>query len=181
MTTIIAIQKTDRVVIAADNQVTSTRKYRHPKMAKITERGPYLIAGSGEVAACDIAQHIFVPPKPTADDKKDLYHFMIAKFVPALKKCFKDQEYKWQPTVDYDEYETKFMFLVAICGEVFEIADDLAVTLDDSGIYGVGSGSDIAIGALHAGATLDKALKIAAKIDPFTSAPFIKMEQKKNG
>ena len=181
MTTIIALQKPDCVIIAADNQVTSTRKYRHPKMAKITKRGQYLIAGSGEVAACDIAQHIFVPPKPNLEDKKDLYHFMIAKFIPALKKCFKEQEYKWQPTVDDDEYETKFMFLVAICGEVFEIADDLAVTLDDSGIYGVGSGSDIAIGALHAGATLDKALKIAAKIDPFTSAPFIKMEQKKNG
>ena len=51
MTTIIALQKPDRVVIAADNQVTSTRKYRHPKMAKITQRGQYLIAGSGEVAA----------------------------------------------------------------------------------------------------------------------------------
>ena len=181
MTTIVAIQHPNKVVIAADNQVTSTRKYRHHKMAKITKRGQYLIAGSGEVAACDIAQHIFVPPKPTVEDKKDLYHFMIAKFVPALKKCFKENEYKWISTPEEEDYETKFMFLVAVCGEVFEIADDMSITLDDSGIYGIGSGSSLAIGALHAGANLDQALEIAAKIDPFTSAPFMKMEQEKNG
>ena len=167
--------------MAADNQVTSSRKYNHPKMVKIVERGPYLIAGSGEVAACDIAQHIFNPPAPTATDKKDLYHFMIAKFVPALKTCFKDNEYKWQATTD-DEWDDtpKFMFLVSVNGEVFEIADDMSVCIDDKGIYGIGSGSPIAIGALHAGVDLDKALEIAAKIDPFTSSPFMKIEQRKN-
>ena len=120
MTTIIARQFDNRIVIAADSQVTSTRKYNHPKMAKITERGQYLIAGAGESAACDIAQHIWNPPKPTAEDKKDLYHFIISKVVPSLKACFKENDYKWE---DKDDDDTKFAFLLGIGGEVFDSTD----------------------------------------------------------
>jgi len=175
MTTIIAVQSSNGVLFGADSQVTASngRKYSATRMVKITERNGYIIAGSGECAPCDIAQHIWNPPTPTAKDKKDLYHFMIAKVVPSLKQCFKDNDYKPNP----DDDETAFAFLIAICGEVFEIADDFSISLDDSGFYGVGSGSGYAIGALNAGATVEHALMIAARNDAFTSAPFIYIEQ----
>jgi len=177
MTTIVAVQSNDGVLFGADSQVTASngRKYSATRMIKITQRNDYIIAGSGECAPCDIAQHIWIPPKPNAKDKRDLYHFMIATVVPSLKQCFKDNDYK----VNADDDETAFSFLVAICGEVFEIADDFSISLDDSGFYGVGSGSGYAIGALHAGATVEQALSIAAKNDAFTSAPFIYFEQTK--
>jgi len=177
MTTIVAVQSNDGVLFGADSQVTASngRKYSATRMVKITQRNDYIIAGSGECAPCDIAQHIWIPPKPTVKDKRDLYHFMIASVVPSLKQCFKDNDYKVNP----DDDETAFSFLVAICGEVFEIADDFSISLDDSGFYGVGSGSGYAIGALHAGATVEQALSIAAKNDAFTSAPFIYIEQEK--
>jgi len=176
MTTILARQFPDRVVIGADSLVTANRKYTHPKMAKITERGLYLIAGAGESAACDIAQHIWNPPKPTVEDKKDLYHFVISKVVPSLKQCFKDNDYKWD---DKDDDETKFAFLVAIGGEVFDISDDFAICLDGDGVYGIGSGSSLGIGAIKAGASMAQALAIAADKDPYTAPPFIFMEQEK--
>jgi len=177
MTTIVSVQSNDGVLFGADSQVTASngRKYSATRMVKITQRNDYIIAGSGECAPCDIAQHIWIPPKPTVKDKRDLYHFMIATVVPSLKQCFKDNDYKVNP----DDDETAFSFLVAICGEVFEIADDFSISLDDSGFYGVGSGSGYAIGALHAGATVEQALSIAAKNDAFTSAPFIYIEQEK--
>jgi ATP-dependent protease HslVU (ClpYQ) peptidase subunit len=178
MTTIAAIQYEDRVVIGADSQVTATRQFSHPRMAKITERGQYLIAGAGLSSACDIAQHIWIPPKPTVDDRKDLYHFMIAKVVPSLKQSFKDNDFKLED--DKDE-ETRFSFLIAIGGEVFDLADDFAVSLDSSGHYAIGSGSSLALGALAHGATLEKALDIAASKDPYTSAPFYFHEQVKRG
>ena len=176
MTTIIARQFDDRVVIAADSLVTANRKYSHPRMAKITERNQYLIAGSGESAAADIAQHIWFPPKPNVEDKKDLYHFVISKVVPSLKQCFKDNDYKWE---DKDDEEPKFAFLIAIGGEVFDIADDFAVCMDADGLYGIGSGSSLALGALKAGASMAEALAIAADKDPYTAAPFIYFEQEK--
>lgn len=170
MTTIVAVQHKDKVVIGADSLVTSARKYNHPAMVKISERNHYLIAGAGEVAACDIAQHIWNPPTPTAEDRKDLYHFMIAKVIPSLKKAFKDNDYKWDKE---DDEETKFAFLIAVEGEVFDIADDFAVCLDSAGFYGIGSGSSVALGALRQGATIEDALKIAESVDPYTGSPFI--------
>ena len=177
MTTIVDVQYEDRVEMGADSLVTAVRKYSHQRMAKITERGQYLIAGAGEAAACDIAQHIWVPPKPTIEDKKDLYHFVIAKVIPSLKACFKTNEYKWDGGDEDDE--PKFSFLIAVGGEVFDIADDFAVCMDADGYYGIGSGSSLALGALKAGATMDRALDIASNKDPYTAPPFNYFTQKK--
>ena len=179
MTTIVAIQHKDKVVFGADSQVTSPngRTSNHPKMIKICERGDFIVAGSGECAPCDIAQHIWIPPKPTAKDFADVYHFMISKVVPSLKACFKEQEFKWNEA-DADG-DTRFSFLIAVGGEVFELADDMSICLDSKGFYGVGSGSSYAIGALSAGVTIEKALQIATENDAYTSAPFMYVTQKK--
>lgn len=177
MTTIIAVQGKTKVIFGSDSQVTAGngRVQRHKQMAKITQRGQYIIAGSGECAPCDIAQHIWRPPVPTRTNWQDSYHFMITKVIPSLKACFKENDYKW----DKDDDETKFNFLIAIGGQVFEIADDMSITLDETGFYGVGSGSSYAIGALEAGATVEQALEIAAKNDAYTSQPFLYFTQLK--
>jgi ATP-dependent protease HslVU (ClpYQ) peptidase subunit len=176
MTTIVAVQKDDGVYFGADSLVTATRKYNHPNMVKISERNNYIIAGSGLSSYCDVAQHIWKPPTPNAIDKKNLYHFFIAKVIPTLKECFKANDLKLESEKDED---TRFAFLIAVCGEVFEVADDFAVSMDGSGFYGVGSGANLAIGALETGANLEKALKIASKHDPYTAEPFIYIDQKK--
>lgn len=177
MTTIIAVQYDDKAVIGADSQTTGStgRKAIHSQMVKINQRGDFIIAGAGECAPCDIAQHIWNPPMPTGKDWNNLYHFMISKVVPSLKTCFKENEYKW----DYDDDESRFGFLILIGGEIFEIADDFSVSMDGKGYYGVGSGSDLAIGALSAGATMREALKIASENDAYTSPPFIFHTQQK--
>jgi len=177
MTTIIAVQYEDKVVMGADSLVTAHRKFNHPKMEKISKRNGYLIAGAGEVSACDIIQHLWQPPTPTVADKKDLYHFMIANVVPSLKNIFKENDYNWEK--EEGDYETKFSFLIAINGEVFDIGDDFAVCLDQKGFSGIGSGASVAIGALHMNATMEKALEIASTIDPYTAGPFLFVEQKK--
>ena len=90
--------------------------------------------------------------------------------------CFKENDYKWE---DKDDDDTKFAFLLGVGGEVFDIADDFAVSLDSDGFYGIGSGSSLALGALKAGASMAEALAIAAEKDPYTAPPFIFMEQEK--
>jgi ATP-dependent protease HslVU (ClpYQ) peptidase subunit len=179
MTTIVAIQYKDKVVMGADSLTTGVRKYSHPQVVKITARNNYLIGGSGLAEACDIAQHIWKPPTPNTQEKKDLYHFMISKVIPSLKDCFRDNQYDWQK--EDDDKEPKFNFLIAVGGQVFDVDDSFSVMLDDSGIYGAGHGSSVAIGAIHAGANIEKALEIAAKLDPYTAPPFIYFEQNKRG
>jgi len=177
MTTIVAVQHEDKVVIGADSRVTSGngRKAAHTQMVKVSSRSPYIIAGAGECAPCDIAQHIWQPPAPKASELKDLYHFMISKVVPSLKACFKENEYKW----DTEDDETKFAFLIAVGGQVFEIADDMSVCLDGRGYYAIGSGSDYAIGALASGADMKQALRIASDYDAYTAPPFNFLTQHK--
>jgi ATP-dependent protease HslVU (ClpYQ) peptidase subunit len=182
MTTIVAVQYEDKVVFVADNQVTGDdgRIYHHPKMEKVSERGEYLIAGSGEVGPCDIAQHLWTPPKPTSKDRQDIYHFMIAKVMPSLRKCLIENGHDFnEGKGDGKEASSRFNFLIAVCGEVFDVADDCSIIMSADGIYGVGSGSSYAIGALHAGAKPLKALQIAEKLDANTSGPFLTKEQYK--
>lgn len=177
MTTIVAAQLQDKAVIYCDNQVSSGHmRYNDKRMAKISKRGDYLIAGAGEVQPCDIAQHIWIPPTPTVKDNKDLYHFMIVKVMPSLRLCLKNNGYNFEEGTE-DDY--RFKFILAIGGQLFEIADDCSVCVRDDGLYGIGSGSEFALGAMHAGASPLKALDIAAKLDIYTSRPFMKRESRK--
>jgi ATP-dependent protease HslVU (ClpYQ) peptidase subunit len=177
VTTIVALCKNGNVTMGADSQVTDgNRKNNHVKMEKISKKNGYLIAGSGDSQPCDVLQHIFVPPVPTAKEKEDMYHFMISKFVPAMRECLEENGYK----NDKEDKESGFNMIIAYNGEVFDIGDDLSVVLNQDGIYGVGAGSPFAIGALYAGASVTEALEIAAKNDVYTSGPFQVIRQQKS-
>ena len=176
MTTIVAVVKNGNVTMGADSQVTDgDRPNNHAKMEKITKNNGYLIAGSGDSSPCDILQHMFIPPIPNASERKDLYKFMIIKFIPAMKECL--EENGWKPTSD--DKDSGFSMLIAYDGEVFDIGDDFSVLLNDKGIYGVGNGAKYAIGALDAGASIERSLEIAADNDIYTSGPFQIVRQQK--
>jgi ATP-dependent protease HslVU (ClpYQ) peptidase subunit len=175
MTTIIGVQYKDHCIIAADNLVTADngRKYTDPRMEKISSRGPYLIAGSGEVQPCDIAQRIWQPPRPSVKDKQDIYNFMITKVMPSLRECLKANGYNFEE----ERKDQGFHFLIALNGQIFDVEDDCSVVVSSNGIYGVGSGSEFAMGALHAGAEPLKALEIASDLSAYTSGPFLIKKQ----
>ncbi len=177
MTTIVGVCKNGNVTLGADSQVTdSNRGHVSSRMEKITKNNGYLIAGAGDSQPCDILQHIFVPPVPTIIERKDLYKFMIVKFVPAMRECLEENGYKQEGK----DAESGFSMLIAFDGELFDIGDDFSVILNDDGIHGVGSGSQFAIGALYAGANIEKALEYAAKNDIYTSGPFQIIKQQKS-
>lgn len=181
MTTIIGVQYDDKALLVADSRVTDDggRIYSHPQMQKITNKNGYLIAGAGEVAPCDIANHLWIPPKPSSKDKEDLYHFMITKVMPSLRKCLTDNGYNFDEPHDRSKDGLRFQLLLAVGGEIFDISDDLSVCISGDGLYGIGSGSSFALGALHAGAKPLKAMEIASKLSAFTAAPFQSEEQEK--
>jgi len=176
MTTIVAICKNGNVTMGADAQVSDgSRPNRHPKMEKISKVNGWLIAGSGDSTPCDILQNMFVPPIPTIKERENLYKFMIIKFVPAMRECLDENGWK----KENEDKDAGFSMLFAFDGEVFDIGDDFSVLLNSDGIYGVGNGSQFAIGALYAGASVEKALEIAANNDIYTSGPFQIIKQQK--
>jgi len=174
MTTILAIQQSDGCILAADSQITYSRIYIQEDSGKITNRGEYIVAAAGDVSAGDIAQHIWQPPKASVNDKKDLRHFVITKVIPSLRDCLLTNGYR-----KAEKEDDGWSIIIALCGTLYEIADDYSVLTDSSGYYGIGSGSPYALGALHNGASLDQALVIADTLDPSTSAPFVYFKQSK--
>jgi ATP-dependent protease HslVU (ClpYQ) peptidase subunit len=178
MTTVIGVQQDDKAILIADNQITDgSRPLKHPNHRKITENGKILIARSGDVGICDIIQYVWIVPQPTTPDKKDYFKFMVSKFVPSLRSCLKEHDYFSLKGENKDDYS--FTLLVAVGGFIFEVGDDFSVSMSEDGIYGVGSGSDYAIGAIKAGASLERAMEIAEELDVNTSGPFLIKEQYK--
>jgi ATP-dependent protease HslVU (ClpYQ) peptidase subunit len=176
MTTIVGVCKNGNVTLGADSQVTDDDRRHNSLIAeKITKNNGYLIAGSGDSTPCDILQHIFVPPVPTVTERKNLYKFMITKFVPAMRECLAENEYRPDPT----DKDAGFSMLIAFDGELFDIGSDFSVLLNSKGIYGVGNGAKYAIGAIEAGASVERALEIAADNDIYTSGPFQIVKQQK--
>jgi hypothetical protein len=178
MTTIIGIEYDTYSFLVADSQITDDSGfiYSHPEIKKIAERGSFLVAGSGEVLPCDVAQHIWEPPIVTAKDRKDIYHFMITKAMPSLRKCLSDNGYNF----DESKTETRFQFLISVCGEIFDVDNELCVNKTANNVYAVGSGAAYALGALHAGADAYEAMEIASKLTAFTAGPYISKTQNKH-
>lgn len=175
MTTIIGIQNNNGCLLASDSRTAGEdgRPYSHPSVLKVTERGEYLIAGAGDAQACDIIQHIWRPPRVPARD--DLYKFVVTKVGPSIRTCLKKNEY----ILDRKDVESGYVFLIALRGVIYELDDSCTVYMRDDGVYGIGSGSRYAIGALQAGAKPLKAMEIANKNDIYTCPPFHIYEQQK--
>lgn len=86
---------------------------------------------------------------------------MVPSWVGALEKQFSkipDQKDDWPDGVA----------LVVIQGRIFQVHHDFTVTEAEGDFNGIGSGSGYALGALAAGKSIEKALEIAADLDPFT-------------
>jgi ATP-dependent protease HslVU (ClpYQ) peptidase subunit len=135
-------------------------------VSKISKVSKYLVAGAGMAAPCDIIQHCWKPPNVTKAAAKDLFHFAIVELVPSLRELLNSYQ------VANKTEDEGFELLIAVKGQLVEVDSDFNCSMRDDGFYGLGSGSDFAIGALQAGATWKRALQIAALNDVNTAAPF---------
>ena len=177
MTTIIGVQNADGCVIASDSRVADGGKvYTHPEMVKAVERGSYIIGGAGDYRALQVVLHGWQPPIVSAKAKQNLYEFVINKVAPSLKSTLTDAGVEFTKSSDNDD-KFELELIIGINGTIFELDSDFAVAMNDTGLYAIGSGGEFALGALHAGATILDAMRIAALNNNGTSAPFHILEQ----
>jgi ATP-dependent protease HslVU (ClpYQ) peptidase subunit len=156
MTTVVGVQYKNGFVLAADSQITDgDRPFISPDVPKITEVNEYVLAGAGVSRYCDIILYGWKPP---VYDGTDEYVFMVSKFIPEMRKAHEETGY----TLKDDD---SFQFIVGLNNSLFAITEDYSVIRTNTNVYGVGSGSLYAIGALFAGANIREAVKIAIKLD----------------
>lgn len=85
-------------------------------------------------------------PKIEAEDFGDLHRFMATKFVDAVRSCFHQGGFLQKK----DNRESGGTFIVGLLGNIFVIEDDYQVSQPYSYYIAIGSGEDVARGALGA-------------------------------
>ena len=145
MTTLIGIQLDDRVVMAADSQITEDNlRTVSTSTPKIIHVGKYLLGITGDSRPGDILAYNWTPPNYKGADP---VQWMGKKVLPSILTAFKENNY--DPFEATKEKEAGFDYLVSFDGNLFHIATDLSFIQSDSSIYGLGSGGQFALGYLY--------------------------------
>ena len=161
MTAIVGIQGKNWAVIAADSMTTYNDKPYYAKgMDKVVRKGDYVFAFAGDAVAGNIAEFLWTPPKPVKNMNTDT--FMQVKVLPSLRDAMKEHGYEPDTVKDPD---SGFDALICLNGIIYEIDEQYLWSRDDRGLYAVGSGGSVALGALATGFSKNsiKAAEFAAR------------------
>jgi ATP-dependent protease HslVU (ClpYQ) peptidase subunit len=161
MTAIVGIQGKGWAVIAADSMTTYDDKPYYAKgMDKAVRKGDYVFAFAGDAVAGNIAEFLWTPPKIIKTMTLDA--FMQVKVLPSLRDAMKEHGYEPDAVKDPN---AGFDALMCLNGVIYEIDEEYMWSRDDRGLYAVGSGGQLALGALATGFSKNsmKAAEFAAR------------------
>lgn len=187
MTTIVGVQGSGWAVIAGDSRVSTDRVYSLADTGKVVNHGEIVIASCGDLRGVNLLAHAFKPP--AINGSTDMDEWITMKFIPALRKCYELHGYEKK---ENEVVSTENEILVAARGIIYEIGDDYSWIRDRTGLYGLGSGGDIALGALailnaHVADTPEEAaqlaslaVEVASRFDPATGRPVSSLIQHTN-
>lgn len=161
MTIICAVEDENGVVMGCDSQAsTDSRKYES-ETPKLFRNGEYLFGACGSLRMSQLLQYALDPPRV---DDWDLDRIIATQFVDAVREAFREGGF--ESTKDDAVFGGNF--LVAVRGRVYEIQPDYGFFRAAAGIYTIGSGDDVAIGAIHALAALDAEARVRAGVQAAT-------------
>lgn len=146
-------QSSKRVLIGVDsvgsNGWTNTARLD----SKLFRKGSFLIAFTTSFRMGQILRYhldtkeVYLPKESNNPaDEDELYKFMVSMFVPAVRECLKSNGFAEKQ----NEVESGGTFLVAVRGRLFVIYDDYQVAESADGFSAIGSGCQIALGAMYA-------------------------------
>jgi ATP-dependent protease HslVU (ClpYQ) peptidase subunit len=183
MTTLIAIQGPDFVVMASDSQITDNdQRIISIQTPKIVHVGDYLLGITGDSRPGDILAFNWKPP---AYKNYDPVEWMGKRIIPSIYAAFKDNGYE----LDKD---SNFAYLIAFDGILFSIGSDLSFNASERGLFSAGSGGAFALGYLYSlkpgsyksllmsKVVAERAIKIASVLD-FNTCPPIQLVTQEKG
>jgi hypothetical protein len=119
---------------------------------KVFRSGPYVM---GFTSSFRMGQLLRWTLKATAP-KGDIECFMATVFVDAVRQCLKDGGWATKDS----EQEKGGDFLVGVHGRLFTVANDYQVGEAAAPYAAVGSGADVALGAMYASAGMRPAARL---------------------
>lgn len=163
MTTIIAQQGPSGTIKFAWDSQTSWGNRHHAGSEKVFQNGPVTFGVSGTVRTSDILKHMKVPAR---GNTKTAYEYIVTKLVPAIIKELKAVDAGY---MENNQINSESHVIVSVDGEVWYLGADFAFVQDSTGVYGVGSGSSFALGAMGVGASPKQAVQVAGFFDLYTN------------
>jgi ATP-dependent protease HslVU (ClpYQ) peptidase subunit len=103
----------------------------------------------GSIRMTQLLHYVFAPALPAAEE--ELEHYMTSTFIEAVRCCFKDGGFARKE----EEQEKGGYFLVGVRGRLFQIESDYQVGESLDGYATLGSGDEVARGALFVTRHLD--------------------------
>lgn len=160
MTTILAIETLAGIQIGCDSQATGGDKIQMEQPKIFANNGAvYGVAGVALLA--NELRHADLPTPP--EDEAETDRWMTRELTPTLRAIL-DQI----PMKSDDDGDYQLQLIVIANGRAYEIGGNTGWIRNTAGVYAIGSGGHFAAGAVSAGASLQRALEIAAKHDPYT-------------
>ena len=145
MTCIVALRRNDTVWLGGDSAGTMTNMMQViRKDKKVFIRGEFLIGFCGSFRMGQLLRHTLVLPTQV-EGQEDIV-FMVNDFVDAVRKCLLEENAKAEARPEERLFPD---FLVGYRGHIYNVSPDYQVGEPEDNFDAIGSGADLARGALH--------------------------------
>jgi ATP-dependent protease HslVU (ClpYQ) peptidase subunit len=144
MTCIIGLENGGVVWMGGDSAGTAGNMHQRVRRdKKVFVRGEFLFGFCGSFRMGQLLKHKLVLPEKQQGGNDVSY--MVNEFVTSVRNCLEEENKNLS-----DEDKLTPYFLVGYRGKLYNIQPDYQVAQAEDGFEAVGSGADIAIGAMHA-------------------------------
>lgn len=162
MTTIVAVEGTDGVTLASDTRM-SGRVINDGWVSKVFHNGELVFGVAGYLRVSQLMKYTDLPELPKSAKPEKIDAWVTHKLVPIwleVNKYFSDGD---------KDLRYGSGAIVVVRNRVYELDSGGGWSRNTSGNYSIGSGSKYALGALSAGASAKRAVRIAALYDAGTN------------
>jgi len=169
MTAIVGLINKGDIYLGGDSSSADADTYHVHRIAnpKVFKKRDFVIGYTSSFRMGQILQHCFEPPN---NSRSNPMQYMVADFIPCLRKCFNEQ---WKE-------DAGGTFLIGYKGKLFSIYDDFQVNESQDGYAAIGCGSELSLGSLYTTnkmnlkprARVKTALEAAEQFSGYVVSPF---------
>jgi len=146
MTCIIGLVKKDTVWIGGDSAGTASNMHQRVRAdKKVFIRGEFIFGFCGSFRMGQLLQYTLKLPKQPSS--KSDFKYLVNEFIDSVRDCLMAENKKAESKKDDELYPN---FLFGYRGLLYGVQGDYQVSKPVEGFDAVGSGADIAMGAMHA-------------------------------
>jgi len=156
-----------------DSKVSYGWSHADLEQSKVFANGEIVFGCCGDVLDANVIKYADIPA--LAPDYWDIDRWVTNELIPAITDAL---HHRNAPSYENGKIATGGTYLVVVRGRVYQISSDTSWTRHTSKRYAIGSGSEFALGAIAAGASIRQSLEIAASFDSGTGHRFTVAQDK---